>query len=63
VAADRQVEEIRRLLKVESLGYLSIGGLKKAVGRGDQGYCDACFTGNYPVPVQLEMGKLDLERD
>ena len=63
IAADREVEEIRHLVGADSLGYLSLEGLKEAVGRDQGGYCDACFSGNYPVPVQLEMSKLDLERD
>ena len=61
VAATRSVEEIRQLTKADSLGYLSIEGLLKVVGGSQGGFCDACFTGNYPVPVQLELTKLDLE--
>ena len=33
----------------------------KVVGGSQGGFCDACFTGNYPVPVQLELTKLVLE--
>ena len=33
----------------------------QVVGGTDGGFCDACFTGNYPVPVQLELTKLALE--
>jgi glutamine phosphoribosylpyrophosphate amidotransferase len=33
----------------------------KVVGGTHGGFCDACFTGNYPVPVQLELGKMMLE--
>lgn len=63
IAANKTVEEIRELANADSLGYLSIEGLLK-VSRGDQGgFCDACFTGNYPVPVQLHLGKLMLESD
>ena len=45
----------------DSLGYLSVKGLLKTVGGTRGGFCDACFTGNYPIPVQLEMDKLVLE--
>ena len=45
----------------DSLGYLSVDGLMKVVGGTSGGFCDACFTGNYPVPVQLELNKLVLE--
>jgi amidophosphoribosyltransferase len=63
IAANKTVEEIRELANADSLGYLSIEGLLQ-VSRGDQGgFCDACFTGNYPVPVQLQLGKLILESE
>jgi len=45
----------------DSLGYLSIPGLIKAVALPKDIFCMACFTGDYPVPVQLEMDKLALE--
>ena len=48
-------------LKVDSLGFLSNNGLLKSIsGERDQ-YCMGCFTGNYPIPIQLEMDKLVLE--
>jgi len=62
VANGRTVAEIGELVKADSLGYLSIDGLLKAVEGEPTGYCTACFTGNYPMPVQLEMDKLALER-
>jgi len=34
----------------------------KVVGGTQGGFCSACFTGNYPVPVQLELTKLALEK-
>ncbi len=61
IAASKTVEEIRRFVGSDSLGYLSHEGLIKAVGRSKNQYCMACFTGNYPVPVQLEMDKLAME--
>jgi glutamine phosphoribosylpyrophosphate amidotransferase len=33
----------------------------KVVGGTNGGFCDACFTGNYPVPIQLELSKFALE--
>jgi amidophosphoribosyltransferase len=44
------------------LGYLSVPGLLKVVNGSTGGFCHACFTGDYPIPVQLEMDKLELER-
>ena len=61
IAANNNVEEIRALIGADSLGYLSMSGLLKVVGGTNGGFCDACFTGNYPIPVQLEMDKLVLE--
>jgi amidophosphoribosyltransferase len=64
VAANRSVDEVRQLIGADSLAYLSIPGLMRAVGRGtiDQ-FCRACFDGSYPVPVpqQLEMDKMAFE--
>jgi amidophosphoribosyltransferase len=54
------IGEMRDYLGVDSLAYLSVKGLMKAVQRanhGDLGYCNACFTGNYPVPVDEDMSK------
>lgn len=61
IAANKTVEEIRVMAGADSLGYLSVEGLLRVAGKDDGGFCDACFTGNYPVPVQLQLGKLVLE--
>ncbi len=61
IAAQKSVEEIRDFIGADSLGYLSIEGLIKAVGLPENEVCTACFTGRYPIPVQLEMDKLALE--
>ncbi|MHB0871107.1 MAG: amidophosphoribosyltransferase [Chloroflexota bacterium] len=61
IAAQMSVEEIRRHIGADSLGYLSLEGLLDSVGMHTSHYCRACFTGNYPVPIQLEMDKLMLE--
>ena len=62
LAANKSLDEIRTIIGADSLGYLSVKGLMKVVGGSDGGFCDACFTGNYPVPVQLELTKLALEQ-
>jgi len=61
IASHKSVEEIREFIGADSLGYLSIEGLIKAVGLPKETFCLACFTGDYPIPVQLEMDKLALE--
>ena len=61
IAANKSLSEIREITGADTLGYLSVRGLMDLV-RGEQGgFCDACFTGNYPVPVQLDLGKLSLD--
>ncbi|MQF48864.1 amidophosphoribosyltransferase [SAR202 cluster bacterium AC-647-N09_OGT_505m] len=61
IAAAKNVEEIRQFVGSDSLGYLSVEGLIKAVGGDQDTHCLGCFTGNHPIPVQLEMNKLALE--
>ena len=55
---------MRAWLGVDSLAYLSVEGLIKAVrsaNDGEHGYCDACFTARYPVPVEMGVTKEENE--
>ena len=61
IAAQKTVPEIAEYIGADSLGYLSIDGLIRAVDLPRDDFCLACFTGEYSVPVQLEMDKLALE--
>jgi amidophosphoribosyltransferase len=61
IAAQRSIPEICEFIGADSLGYLSLDGLIEAVGLPRDIFCLACFTGEYPVPIQLEMDKLALE--
>ena len=61
IAANNTIEEIRQKIGVDTLGDLSLRGLLDVVDRPQQGFCDACFSGKYPMPVQLEMDKLLIE--
>jgi len=54
VAAEREVEEVCRLLEADTLRYLSLEGLRSSVTHPEQ-YCYACFTGDYPA------GRKDVE--
>ncbi len=50
IAANNSVEEIRKYIGADSLSYLSMAGLKKACGDGEETtYCTACYTGQYPT--------------
>ncbi len=60
-AAKWSVEEIREHLGATSLGYLSIDGVKNAVGGGKDGFCMACFDGKYPIAVPENLSKLAFE--
>lgn len=51
IAANNTVEETRRFVEADSLGYLSLRGLREAVGDYDNNYCYACYTGNYPTEL------------
>lgn len=61
IAARKTVPEIREHLGADSLGYLSLDGLIRAIDLPRDIFCLACFTGEYPIPVQIEMDKLALE--
>ena len=49
IAATHSVDEIRRYIGADSLGYLSLDGLKGSVGPSRGSYCTSCYTGDYPV--------------
>ena len=55
------VEEIAKYIGADSLGYLSLKGLREAVGNRAGGYCQACFSGDYPVAVTEGSGKMAFE--
>jgi len=61
IAAQKTIPEIGDFIGADSLGYLSIDGLIKAIDLPKDIFCLACFTGDYPIPVQIEMDKLALE--
>jgi len=49
IAATHSLEEIRRYIGADTIGYLSVEGMLDAVGPNKQRYCTSCYTGNYPV--------------
>lgn len=62
IACDHSVEEIKNMLGLDSLHYLSIEGLLNSTKTSRDGFCLACFDGQYPVPVGEGGGKFCLER-
>jgi amidophosphoribosyltransferase len=61
IAANNTVEEIRRFVEADSLGYLSLSALRDAVGDDRSQFCYACYTGDYPTELinieELKAGK------
>ncbi|MFZ5585958.1 MAG: amidophosphoribosyltransferase [Thermodesulfobacteriota bacterium] len=62
IACDHRVEEIKNMLGLDTLRYLSIEGLLKSTKTSRDGFCLACFDGNYPVAIGEGAGKFCLER-
>jgi amidophosphoribosyltransferase len=62
IAARKSVDEIREHIGADSLGYLSQAGLARALDVPPGEFCFACFSGDYPVTVQMEFDKLALEQ-
>ena len=49
IAATHTIDEIRRYVGADTLAYLSLHGLRTAIGSEQQSYCTSCYTGVYPV--------------
>ncbi len=61
LAANLDLEEIRTYLQVDSLAYLGLDRLVAATGTPQSGFCTACFTGEYPVEIPVDLSKSVLE--
>ncbi len=61
MAANNTLEQIRDFLGADSLGYLSWDGMVAATGLPASEFCTACYTGNYPSPIEDEMNKFGME--
>ena len=61
IANNKTVDEIRDYLGCDSLAYLSKEALLDSVSHKNGGYCTACFTGNYPIPIEAKIGKFQHE--
>lgn len=59
IASDKTVSEVRKYINADSLAYLSIEGLSKVVGNG---FCNACFSGDYPTNIPLGLEKLAIRK-
>ena len=60
----KRIRTLHERLGVDSLAYLSVDGMMKAVNTANPdrtGFCNACFTANYPVPVEMGVTKEENE--
>ena len=55
------IDKIRQYMEVDSLGYLSLGGMLSCFKNSGIGNCAACWTGKYPVKAEQRQGKFSLE--
>ena len=62
IASSHTSEEINEYMESDTLRYLTVDGMKRALEDGDYTYCDACFTGSYPsrFPWGMELEQMEL---
>ena len=60
ISAQLDVDKLQALIKADSLAFLSLDGMMRAIGR-TEGYCNACFTGEYPIELGPRGGKSAFE--
>jgi amidophosphoribosyltransferase len=53
IAANQSIEQIRQFVEADSVAYLSLDALRNSVQDGDQHFCYACYTGEYPTLIQI----------
>ncbi len=56
------LDEIRRYLNADSIGYLGLDGMIKATSRPGSDFCTACFSGRYPLPFDEKFDKFIMEK-
>ena len=62
LACNNTMEEIKKFLDVDSIGYLSLDGMLKATTQPANAFCAACFTGQYPTQIFDDVDKFKLEK-
>jgi amidophosphoribosyltransferase len=55
IASSHAIKEIQKFINANSLHYLTLGGLKKCLRQDAEQFCYACFTGDYPIPFQMDL--------
>lgn len=62
IASSSSVVETAKFIGADTLGYLSLEGMLKIDGLPDIGFCDACFSGNYPIVVEENCDKSRMDK-
>ena len=62
LANERDMQQIKDYLKVDSIGYLSLEGMLSCASLPKENYCTACWSGNYRIPVATMVSKFTMER-
>jgi amidophosphoribosyltransferase len=62
VANNKTLNQIRDFLGVESLGYMSLEGMTACASKPGEHYCTACWSGKYPIPIDVPVNKFSMEK-
>jgi amidophosphoribosyltransferase len=55
IASSHKIKEIQKFINGNSLHYITLEGLKKCMREDAEQFCYACFTGDYPLPFQMDL--------
>ncbi|NLZ07658.1 MAG: amidophosphoribosyltransferase [Phycisphaerae bacterium] len=61
LANNRDLDEIRKFLEVDSVGYLSLEGMLSCAALPGDHYCTACWSGKYRIPIDIALNKFTME--
>jgi amidophosphoribosyltransferase len=62
LANNRDLKQIAEFLEVDSVGYISLEGMLSCAALPEDHYCTACWSGRYPIPVDVTVNKFMMER-
>ncbi len=62
LANNRDIDQIKEFLEVDSVGYMSLEGLLSCATQPDDHYCTACWSGKYRLPVDVAVNKFTMEK-
>jgi len=62
LANNRDLEQIKHFLEVDSVGYISLEGMLSCAALPAENYCTACWSGEYRIPIDVAVNKFTMER-